>query len=279
MKLSITIASDNAPSSAFVVWRGFEDSIRKASEYGYDGVELALKSANEVDRDLLRQWLNRYQLEVSAISTGQVFACQGLYFTHPNPEIRQKTLTVFGGLIDLAGDFGKAVNVGRARGFVAPGQSREEADALFLEMMDRLCTMAESRGVRLMVEPVNRYESNFINNLDEGGELLRRLNRGNAGLMPDVFHMNIEEAHLGASLVRNAEWVQYVHLADSNRLAPGDGHLDFQEIFQALRTIGFTGWASVEILPKPDADTAARRAANFLLPRIHNGYSSIKERE
>ena len=84
MKVAVTIAGEKAKDSAFVVWRGFEQSIKKASEYGYDGVELALKSVEDIDRAQLRSWLSKYNMEVSCITTGQVFADLGLYFTHPD---------------------------------------------------------------------------------------------------------------------------------------------------------------------------------------------------
>jgi len=62
--------------------------------------------------------------------------------------------------------------------------------------------------------------------------------------------------------------VKYIHFADSNRLAPGQGHLDFDDVFQGLEKAGFDGWASIEIFPKPDPDTAAKQAAEFILPRL-----------
>ncbi len=268
MKLSVAVAAENAPPSAFVVWRGFEDSARKAAELGYDGVELALKNAAEIDPDELVKLLERWNLEVSCISTGQIFAALGLYFTHPDAEMRQRVVEVFAGLIRLAKDFGKTINIGRTRGFIGAGQSREMAEALFLEMADRLCDIAGPLGVSLIIEPVNRYEINFVNSLDEGRELLQKLGRSNVGLMPDVFHMNIEDDRIDASLIRNAAWIKYIHLADSNRLAPGWGHLDFDQIFGALKKARFDGWASVEILPRPDPDAAARQAAAFIIPKL-----------
>ncbi len=268
MKLAVAIASESAPGSAFVVWRGFEESIEKAAGLGFHGVELALKDADDVERDRLAGWLDAAGLEVSCISTGQVFAVSGLYFTHPDPERRQEAVRVFSGLIDLAAQFGKTINVGRTRGFIAEDQTRDEAERLFIDTTRRICDEAGPKGVDILIEPVNRYEINFVNNLEEGAALLARVERPNLGLMPDVFHMNIEDARIGGALARHADLVNYIHLADSNRLAPGQGHLDFDDVFSGLKQAGFDGWASIEILPKPDPDTAARQAAEFILPRI-----------
>jgi len=268
VKISVTIAGENAKESAFVVWRGFEPSIRKAAEYGYDGVELALKRADDIDRVQLRSWLKKYHMEVSCITTGQVFADLGLYFTHPDPEKRRQTIEVFSDLIDLAGEFGGLINAGRSRGFVGPEQTREEAEKLFVDTMQTLCDRAAKRQVQVLIEPVNRYEINFVNNLDEGAAILEKVGRKNCGLHADVFHMNIEDNRIGDSLIRNEKWVKYIHLADSNRFAPGLGHLDFDEVFSALKAIHYDSWVSIEILPGDDPDWMAEKAIRFIKPRV-----------
>lgn len=268
MKAAVTIAGEQAKDSAFVVWRGFESSIRKAAEYGYDGVELALKGIDDISSHDLRRWMKHYGIEVSCITTGQVFADLGLYFTHPDPAMRQKTIEVFTGLIELAEEFGGIVNAGRSRGFVAPEQTREEAEKLFVDTMQTLCDRAVSRNVQLIIEPVNRYEINFINNLDQGAAILEKVKRENCGLHADVFHMNIEDDWIGESLIRNGKWVRYVHFADSNRLAPGLGHLDFKEVMAALKTIHYEGWVSVEILPGDNPDEMARKAIDYIKPLL-----------
>lgn len=268
MKLSVAVAARDALPSAFVVWRGFEESIEKAAAYGYHGVELALRTAQDVRPAELDRWLGNAGMEISCISTGQVFAADGLYFTHPDPAVRARTVEVFSEMVDLAEQYGRLVNIGRVRGFVAEGQTPAQAAALFCETALPICEHAKQRGVQIIIEPVNRYEINFVNNLDEGAALLRQLGCDNAGLMPDVFHMNIEDDRIGDSLRRNGSLVRYIHFADSNRLAPGQGHLDFDEVLSALRDIHYNDWASVEILPAPDPDTAARQAAQFLLPKL-----------
>lgn len=268
MKLSVAVAAKDAPPSAFVVWRGFEESIAKAADLGYHGVELALKTADDIDPENLNTWLLKHNLEVSCISTGQVFAALDLYFTHPDPAMRQRVIDLFSGLIHLAGDFGQLVNVGRTRGFIADGQSPQAAEQLFIDTARRICDTAGEKGVTILIEPVNRYEINFVNNLDEGADLLAKVERDNLGLMPDVFHMNIEDAQIGESLTRHADLVKYIHFADSNRHAPGWGHLDFDDVFDGLGRGGFDGWSAIEILPVPDPDSAARKAAETLLPMI-----------
>ncbi len=268
MKLSVAVAGKQAPPSAFVVWRGFEESISKAADLGYHGIELALKTADDINPDQLSSWLSKHKLEVSCISTGQVFATLGLYFTHPDVSKRRMVIDLFADLVNLAADFGQLVNVGRTRGFIAEGQSQQEAEQLFIETSRQICDYAGERGVTVIIEPVNRYEINFVNNLDQGAELLAKVGRDNLGLMPDVFHMNIEDDHIGDSLARNASLVKYIHFADSNRWAPGWGHLDFDDVFDGLRRANFDGWSSIEILPEPDPDSAAKKAAETILPMI-----------
>lgn len=268
MKLSIVIAGENAMPSSFSVMKGFEDSINKAADFGYHGVELALKSASDINPVLLTKWLSRKNMEVSCISTGQVFSELGLYFTNSDYEKRKKVIEVFKGFVNLAGEFGKIINIGRARGFIASNQTRAECIRLFLDSLKVVYEEAVKKDVTLIIEPVNRYEINFINNLDQGTEVIERSNLPNLGLMPDVFHMNIEDDRIGDSLIRNSRYIKYIHLADSNRLAPGKGHLDFNDVFSALIKMHYNGWVSVEILPKPDPLSAAQEAANYLKPFI-----------
>lgn len=268
MKLSIAIVRENAPSSAFVVWRGFENSLIKASKYGYHGIELALESIKDVDADDLRVLLKKTGMEVSCISTGQVFSVSGLYFTHPDRGKRKELIQIFRGLMSLAKDFGGLINIGRCRGYYSREQSRDEVERLFIETARLLCDEALEMGVDLILEPVNRYETNFINNLDQGAYFIDRIDRKNIFLMPDLFHMNIEDAVMGEALLKYASLIKYIHFADSNRSAPGKGHIDFTDIFENLRKMDYRGWISVEILPGEDPDSSAREAAEKILPMM-----------
>jgi len=268
IRLAVAVAGAGADEKAFVVWRGFEESIRKAAALGYDGVELALKTAGEVDAAGLKGLLAESGLECPCVSTGQVFSALGLCFTTRSPAQRAEVISVFRGLIDLAAEFGAMVNVGRARGFIGDEESREDAERRFVAVARELCDHAAPKGVKLVLEPVNRYEIDFVNSVADGAALMEKVARPNMALMPDLFHMNIEDASIPGALEAHASRVAYLHFADSNRKAPGEGHTDFEAVMAALGRTGYDGWISVEILPDPDPDTAARRAIERLRPLV-----------
>ncbi|MHA4842933.1 TIM barrel protein [Flavitalea antarctica] len=269
MKLSIVIADTHALPSAFVVYRGFEKCIPKAAQLGYHGVELALKRAGEINTSRLQQILKDHDIEVSCISTGQVYADGGLMLTQENRAKRAEIISIFKELIDLAENFGGQINIGRVRGKVGK-RNAIEVEQLFVEVTRELCEYARSRNVILLIEPVNRYETDFINTVEEGAAIIEKVGMPNLMVMPDVFHMNIEDKTIADELVQHIDHINYIHFADSNRLAPGQGHIDFDHIFTSIYKSGFDGWISAEILPYPNPDMAAKQAALFLLPRINH---------
>jgi len=269
IKLSLAIAPENALPSAFVVFRdNIEVSMRKASDLGYDGVELALLHRAQVDLKKIQRLAQQLHLEVPVVSTGQVFAEGGMWFTADDISIREKAMTQFSGLMEVAADFGADINIGRLRGFIAEDQSLEQAELNFISCLEKLSDKAERLGVRILIEPVNRYEINYINSCRDGGRLLDKLNRPNVLLMPDVFHMNIEDVNIPGELERYFDRIGYIHFADSNRYYPGNAHMDFPAIIQILKKHNYEGYIGVEILPEPDPDTAALESISYLRPLL-----------
>lgn len=264
MKLGLAIASEKALPSAFVVFRDkLATSIRKVAQLGYDGVELALLDSSQVDLPEIKSLLKEYHLELPVISTGQVFADAQLWLTHPDPAIRHRTVERLKSLIDLAGEFGAMVNIGRVRGPLDPHDPKASEER-FIEGIRECGDFGRERGVRIILEPVNRYEINFINSVLDGIEMLKKISHSQVFLMPDLFHMNIEDASIGDSLKAAKDAIAYLHFADSNRWAPGDGHLDFPGIVKTLDEIGYDGFATLEILPYPDPATAASRGIQYV---------------
>lgn len=279
MKIGIAVAGSDALPSAFVVFR--DDLCRcvdRAAALGYDGIELALLRADEVDISRIKKRLSSTGLEIPCISSGQVFAADHLYFTHPDRQVREAAVKRIVEMIRLAAEFGARVNTGRVRGLIHEGDTIEIVRQRYLACMDRCADVAEAVGVELIVEPVNRYEVNFINSCEQGLEIVKETRRSCVKLMPDLFHMNIEDASYRKAFETARSYISYVHVADSNRLAPGWGHTRFDEILEILTDIGYNGYLTAEILPKPDPEKAAAQAASYLLQLLnrtgHRGSSS-----
>jgi len=265
MKLGIAIAPKEALPSAFVVFRDdIELSIKKAHSLGYDGVELALLDSSQIDLNHVDELCGKYGLEIPMISSGQVYAQGQLCFSSPVKDIQEQAKARIKGLIDLAEHFSAMINIGRVRGPVEAGEPYENSEKRFLDSMDEVAAYAEPKGVVIAVEPVNRYEINFLNNVGQAAEICAKIDRPNVKIMPDVFHMNIEDASIEASLAAHIDQIVYIHFADSNRLAPGMGHLNFPNIIKVLKSLGYEGYVTAEILPLPTPDEAASQAARYL---------------
>jgi D-psicose/D-tagatose/L-ribulose 3-epimerase len=101
-------------------------------------------------------------------------------------------------------------------------------------------------GISLVVEPINRYRMYFINTAEEGWRLVDRVGLPNVGLALDTFHMNIEEASIGAAIRTAGERLLSIHLNENHRGIPGTGHISWPEVFAALDAIGYDGRALLE---------------------------------
>jgi sugar phosphate isomerase/epimerase len=260
MKLSIVLSTQPAQFQAATFKGNLEINIKQIKAMGYDGVELAIRDPNLVDYIKLEKLIHSNDLSIPAIGTGQAWGEEGLSFTDPDPSIRRQAIERIKSHIPGAARFGAVIILGLIRGIVKPGVGNNQAMDWLVEALAECAQVSQAQGIRLALEPINRYETSLINNVVEGLKLIERVNADNFGLLLDTFHMNIEEPDLQASIRKCGGRIFHFHVADSNRWYPGAGHLDFNEIFTTLRGTGYSGWVSGEFLPIPDADTAAKRS-------------------
>jgi sugar phosphate isomerase/epimerase len=118
--------------------------------------------------------------------------------------------------------------------------------------------------IKFAIEPLNRYETDFLNTIEETTNILKLINARNVGILIDTFHMNIEEVSITKSIASSSSLLFHVHVADSNRRAPGFGHLNFDELFSTLKKVGYNGFVSAEILPLPSIEKAAEQTIKLL---------------
>ena len=264
MKLSIVLSTQPAQFQAATFKGDLDVNLARIASLGYDGVELAIRDPKLIDLDDLDRLVRKYNLNVPAIGTGQAWGEEGLSFTDPDPAIRRAAIERVKSHVPVAARFNAVIIIGLVRGIVKPGVDHAQAMDWLVEALRECSLAAEPFGIRLALEPINRYETTLINNAAQGLELIERVGVDNFGLLLDTFHMNIEEPNIQYSIRQAGDRIFHFHVADSSRWHPGAGHLDFRSILTALFATGYTGFVSGEFLPMPDAVTGAQKAIEHL---------------
>ena len=264
-KLAIVVAPPEAVFKA-VARTPLEEAVKVIAENGFNGVEVSLIDPKSYTPSRLSKIISDYGLEIPAFSTGLNYLHLGYSLISLDPYLREAAVNRLREFIDLAQFFGAGVVIGLMRGRIAKGQSREDAYKLLVDNLRRVCKYAEANEVPIFFEPLNRYETNIINTVDEGLKLVEDVGSPALKLLLDTFHMNIEEASIERSIKKAAGKIGHFHLADSNRLAPGMGHIDFRSVLEALRETGYSGYLSVEVVIKPSLEKVLKTTVSTLKP-------------
>ena len=258
MRSAITISLvPEARGGPFVFWDDLAAGCQKAAALGFDAIEVFPRSPRELDVRQLQDLLAQHRLKLAAMGTGAGWVAHRLSLTDPELEKRRQACDFVAAIIDLAGGLGAPAIIGSMQGRWEGSVTREQALAWLAEALEELAPRAAHRGLPLLFEPLNRYETNVLTRLEDSMVFLKKLRAQNVKLLCDLFHMNIEEASIADALRLAGSRLGHVHFADSNRRAIGFGHTDTAPVVQALRDIGYAGYVSGEILPLPDSDTAA----------------------
>jgi sugar phosphate isomerase/epimerase len=253
-------ASTHAAQFAAIAYKGeLEATVAEVAALGFDGIELAVRDPSLVRAEELVALTARHGLAVPAVSTGQAYGEEGLCLISADAGVRRAALDRLLAHLPLAAELDAVVIVGLIGTASRGGQTVDRATAHLVAALREATAAARDHGVRIAVEPVNRYEVELIRSVDEGLELIESVGAPNLGLLLDTFHMNIEEPSITGSIGACGERIFHFHVADSNRKWPGAGHIDFAAVLAELAATGYGGVVSGEFLPLPDAATAAKR--------------------
>jgi sugar phosphate isomerase/epimerase len=259
MHSAVTISLvEQARGGPFVFWHDLAGSAREAADLGFDAIEVFAREAEQVPQETLRQTLAETGLKLAAVGTGAGWVVQKLTLTSPDESIRRGAVAFIESMIDFGGAHGAPAIVGSMQGRWNDGSRVQTLDWLRTGL-EELAEHARRRGVSLLFEPINRYETNLCNSVEAGVELIASLQTGNVQLLADLFHMNIEEVDVPAAIRSGNALIGHVHFVDSNRRPVGCGHLDVAAAIRALQEIGYQGYLSAEALPWPNPFHAAKQ--------------------
>jgi sugar phosphate isomerase/epimerase len=143
-------------------------------------------------------------------------------------------------------------------------QMSAEQEKGFLELLAELAEVTRGSSAQILIEPINRYETQFLTRIQDCKTVLNKANLPNTGILADLFHLSIEEANLPASLRSARGMIKHVHLADNNRLLPGYGNIDWKACISALKDAEFDGFMNLECAIPGDIEVELPKTVRFL---------------
>ncbi|HZO89174.1 MAG TPA: sugar phosphate isomerase/epimerase family protein [Chthonomonadaceae bacterium] len=246
----------------------FAEKVRNLEKYGFEGVEL---NGNYL-KDPAGLAERKAVLRDSPIRASSICGGYPAELAHPDKARRQACAEALKQQLEYAAELGAVgpitvpiFNSNDRIPDLSPWKTRAQAEReVLIAMLQTLAPFAEQVGAAILLEPLNRYESNSLPQQKDGAEIVRALNSRGVRLMSDVFHMHIEETDSPATLRQVGDTIGHVHLADNTRKEPGSGDIDFRAIMAALKDVGFQGYMAFECGLTGPADEVLPRSVVYL---------------
>jgi len=240
------------------------EQFARLARFGYEGIELVGEPERYSVKEL-KDLCKEFGILVSSVLGWSIYGIPGRDGASPNEEQRRAALQYCQKCVDLASELEAPIMVvipapaGRTTPTDKPTSQDEwlagyqlEWD-LAIDSLGRLASYATQQGVVLGLEPINRYETFLVNNIDQALRMIKEVGSDQLQLHLDTFHMNIDENDLPGAVRRAAGLLVNIHVSDSNREAPGRGHIDFPSLINTLKEIHYAGYLTLEPVP-PGSD-------------------------
>jgi len=255
-----------------------EEIFKVVSEIGYDDIEILLNNPADIDSRLVKKLSKKFNMDI----TTTIALPAKANFMSEKEEEREYAENFLKNCIKINSSIGSSVLGGviYAPWGKAITQNPKMLNFLVKDLRD-ISKYAKMFGVKLCIEPVNRFESNVVNTVDEGLSLIEKINSDNIFLLLDTFHMNIEEKDILLAIKKAGVKIGHFHTNENDRGIPGTGHIPWREIMLSLKEINYSGylvfeafrapkkvlraasiWRPIELIPDPNR--ASQESLNFL---------------
>lgn len=254
-------------ASSFIWESPFGDDkihlVKHVADLSFDVMEICVEDPTRVSAPTIRE---------AAEEAGIGLSVCGAFgpdrdVSHEDSERRQSGIDYLKFCVDLAAEIGSPNVVGPM--YSATGKTRLLSESEREQQRGRAARSlrdagfyAGERDVCLAIEPLNRFETDFINVVEQGLDLCERIGLENVGLLLDTFHMNIEEKSIPDAVRAAGSRLFHFHACENDRGAPGSGHVEWDEVFSALGDVGFDGLVVIESFT-PEIEEIARAVATW----------------
>lgn len=235
--------------------------IGHAKELGFDGVEIHLGHPDRIPVEETKTALKENDMEVN-------FAVALTDDTNPlsnDVRIRKKGVKFFKECIDVAYDISGGecgiggVNYASWGYFTGTARTEQEWDWA-VQNYREAARYAQDKGFMLVVEPVNRFETYFLNTAADGVQFCKDIGEPNVKVHMDTYHMIREEKNFYHAIVDTGDYLRYFHACENERGIPGTGLVQWEEVYRAMKDINYQGWITIESFV-PDIEDLARLCA------------------
>jgi D-psicose/D-tagatose/L-ribulose 3-epimerase len=225
-------------------------------EAGFDGVEIPLLRPKDLQAASIRKAVEANGLGCNCCTV----LVDGLSLISDSPDIRRRTRQHLEDVAKAAAEAGAKIVAGPLYspvGFL-PGRRRTGDEWKWaVEGFQAVGETLAAHQVTFAIEPLNRFETFFLNTAADAVQLAKEIGHPNIGILFDTFHANIEEKNIAAGYRTVGPYLKHVHTCENDRGIPGSGHVEWKEVFQALRSLGYDGWLTIEGFGFAIADLSA----------------------
>jgi sugar phosphate isomerase/epimerase len=241
----------------------FGEVLSTLRNLGFAGVELNIVEPGRIVPDDLKSFLSEYDLSMTMFATGATAKTLQLSLSSTDEKVRRRSAERCVEFIEFARLFGAGVIVGFLKG--GPGADRDARRKSFRTSLEEINPKSLEHEVPLLIEATNRYESAVAHSLDDTEKLISPFTDNPfLRMLPDTFHMNIEERDPFAALEKHKALYDSIHISDNNRYFPGFGAIRFDEYFRFLKRSGYSGGLAIEGIVRRDLLSDIRESAEFL---------------
>ncbi len=248
----------------FLLWSGDFNKeslplIKKAADIGFDGVEIPIFDPDAVDIKATRDALKAAGMECTCCS----ILDDSRDMISDDPAVRENAKKYMKECVEITAALGGSIFCGPLYSAVGKlvGRSRTEEEwDLAVTGIGEVAKVAGDSGVTLAIEPLNRFETYFVNIAEDAVKLARDVGHPNVKVHLDTFHMNIEEKDVATAIRNTGDFLGHMHCCENDRGAPGSGHVDWDGVFEALHDVNYDNWIVIESFV-PAIDAIAKAAA------------------
>jgi sugar phosphate isomerase/epimerase len=223
----------------------FIERLEALRDTGCDHVELNIAYPEKVEPTRIQGFLGNFGLRCTNYATGGLYPGKKTSLSHFDDKVRNESIASIKNVISYCSEAGFT---GLILGFAQGNDTADRtlARKLFADSLAQLVPVALDAGVVIVVEALNRFISNVCNLIEDTVEMVSPYPRKAVAVLPDTYHMNIEEVDMALPLIKHASWFNSIHFSENNRYFPGLGAVDFQQVYRALESVGFSGTLTIE---------------------------------